>query len=83
MASKQKPLTIGDRVAFSVQWLKSIGCSHGELPAMRGTLIAIETPKGFSFAIHRVLWDGDTELKGSRRECLAKVGPNREFANCD
>jgi hypothetical protein len=32
------PLAIGDRVAYSVVWLRAVGCTTGNLPFARGVI---------------------------------------------
>lgn len=73
-------LVIGDRVAYSVQWLRSIGVYSGELPALRGRIKAFKPMGRKTIAV--VEWT-DGETSSALVQNLAKVGPNRQFCNCD
>ena len=43
MKTKQaKTFTVGDRVAYGVNWLRSTGNIAGDLPRLRGTVRAVE-----------------------------------------
>lgn len=70
----------GDRVAYSVQWLDSISCRTGDLPAARGTVTNVE--KFGSRQLVTVDW-GHPDLPVKVLACnLAKVGANTRFAKC-
>ena len=70
----------GDRVAYSVQWLRSIGCITGELPQARGTVEQVQ-PLGQRQLV-TVAWDqGDLPSKVAACN-LAKIGPNTRFCSC-
>ena len=77
-------LQIGDRVAYSRQWLRSTGNFTGPIPFARGRITAFE-PLGRETMLAVVAWEG--ELVGESPaptlvnvKNLARVGPNVEFA---
>jgi len=71
----------GDRVAYSAQFLRSIGCQTGELPAARGTVEAIENLGSTQLA--RIAWDTPGNLPQRVAAAnLARVGPNSRFCSC-
>lgn len=79
---KTPSFAIGDRVAYSVQFLKSIGMSHGEMAHGRGVITDIETHGTLVLAV--IAWEKNADLPqrvGAFN--LAKVGPNPRFANID
>jgi hypothetical protein len=55
MASKT--IGIGDRVAYSVRWLRSVGETRGELPRLRGTVEQIIPFGGPGRALAGIKWD--------------------------
>ena len=69
----------GDKVAYSVQFLKNTGMSHSEAGHARGVVKLVE-PLGGSFLV-TVDW-GNHESRVLRSN-LAIVGTNMEFCNCD
>lgn len=47
MARKPHKYSVGDKVAYSAAWLRSTGNIAGDLPFLRGTIVAIDsTPFG-------------------------------------
>lgn len=70
----------GDKVAYSVQFLKSIGMSHSDMAQGRGVVIAVK-----SFGERRLVsiqWiDADLPAKVIDAN-LAHVGPNAKFCQC-
>lgn len=62
---------IGDRVAFSHAYLKSVSADK-DIADMRGKIVAVIRPIGKSFYV-KVLWDGDIESKGCLSWNLSKV----------
>ncbi len=73
----------GDRIAYSVQFLKSIGMSHGEMAHARGTITAI---KSYSKTLNlaEIAWEKNAGMPERVNVCnLAKVGPNSRFCNVD
>jgi len=78
------PFKIGDRVAYSVQWLKSVGMEHTDLVASCGTIDALE-PLSQNRVLAYIVWDG-LERNAPRKVLtsnLAIVGHNPRFANID
>jgi hypothetical protein len=71
----------GSKVAYSVQFLKSIGESHGEIARARGVVTAI-VPLGTSTKIAEIQWTSDMPKRVNVAN-LAIVGPNRKFCNVD
>src|SRR6056297_161474 len=74
-------INVGDRVAYSVQFLQSVGCQTGPIPAARGTVVDRHQIS------HRWLvtidWDDPTGLPPKVMDCnLAHVGPNTRFCAC-
>lgn len=80
MKTKTPVFTVGDKVAYSVQFLKSIGMSHSDMAHGRGVVTEVKT-HGTSFTIVGIKWDRD--LPDHVRDCnLAKVGLNTRFSAC-
>lgn len=74
---------VGDRVAYSVQFLRSIAESHGEMAHARGTVTGLQAfgERGQLVIIH---WDAGYDMPGKVNAFnLAKVGPNPRFCNID
>lgn len=72
----------GDRIAYSVQFLKSIGMSHSDMAHARGTITGF-MPLGESTLLASITWDR-SEFPSKVNVCnLAKVGPNPRFCNVD
>jgi len=76
-------LAIGERVAYSVQFLKSIGMSHSDMAHGRGKVTGLkELSKECVLA--EIEWEKSADLPARVNvKNLAKVGANRRFANCD
>lgn len=73
-------MNIGDSVAYSVQFLESIGMSHSGLARARGKIEKIEALGSITIAY--IDWkDPDIPLKVNVKN-LAKVGLNMRFSNC-
>lgn len=49
-------ITIGSRVRYSSNWLRSIGCYTGDLPQARGVVVAIQ-PVGQRLKLAMIKWD--------------------------
>jgi len=76
-------LTIGDRVAYSVQFLKSIGMSHSNMAFAKGKITYLNAIS-LNFILATIQWEGGAEMPEKVAVAnLAKVGPNRRYANCD
>jgi hypothetical protein len=71
-------LKVNDHVAYSVQWLRSVGMSHSEFARARGTITEL-TPLGGA-TLARIDWDDPDIPARVNVANLAKVGPNRQFA---
>lgn len=71
----------GDRVAYSVAFLRSIGSYSGDMPQLRGEVIAI-TELAADRQLATVRWDGEPEPQRVLAFNLAHVGPNSRFAAC-
>ena len=74
--------TIGSKVAYSVQFLKSIGMSHSHMAHARGTITAIDT-FGNRLKLARIDWKDPEIPERVTLFNLAIVGPNRRFCNVD
>jgi len=70
----------GDKVAYSVQWLKSCQLQHSDLAHDRGIVKRL-IPLGERNLVE-IEWQGDSPPKVLDAN-LALVGPNMRFANCD
>jgi hypothetical protein len=71
---------VGDRVAYSVQWLRSVGMRQSPLAHARGVVVELE-PLGSS-TLARIDWN-DTDVPARVNVAnLAKVGPNTRFCEC-
>lgn len=72
---------IGDRIAYSVQFLRSIGEITGEMPFARGKITGLkELSKECVLAV--IEWEnGDFPEKVNTKN-LAKVGLNARFSQC-
>ena len=71
----------GDRVAYSASFLRSIGCTTGELPQARGTVQ--ELLELGSTQLAQIRWDTPGNLP--QRVAvgnLARVGVNSRFSSC-
>ena len=54
---KQATIGIGDRVAYSVRWLRSVGETRGDLPRLRGTVEQLIPFGGAGRALAGIKWD--------------------------
>lgn len=73
-------MNVGDRVAFSVQFLRSIDSEHSHLAVMRGTITRL-TSLG-STQLADIAWDGCDPSRANVAN-LAIVGANRKFCWVD
>jgi len=70
---------IGDRVAYSVQFLKSIGMSHSEMARARGVVTEIK-PLSSQTVLARIEWANGADMPDRVHVAnLAKVGANSRF----
>ena len=75
-----KKFNIGDKVAYSVQFLKSIGMSHSDMSRARGTITGLKTI-GIT-VLAEIDWN-DPEIPSRVNVVnLAKVGLNTRFSQC-
>lgn len=74
-------LSVGDRVAYSVQFLRSIGMSHSDMAHARGIVRGF-TPLGPRTLLADIEWDREMPPRVNVGN-LAKVGANARFANVD
>lgn len=72
----------GMRVAYSVQFLKSIGMSHSDMAHARGTVVELkELSKQCVLA--SIEWENGADMpKRVNTKNLAKVGANTKFCQC-
>ena len=85
MKTKTPKFKTGDKVAYSVQFLKSIGESHGEMAQGRGIVKDIKSYGNSTspLVLVEIDWNvGDLPDKVAAHN-LAIVGPNRRYCNCD
>ncbi len=68
----------GDKVAYSTQFLESIGESHGEMAEGRGIVPEREAVNE-DFVLIFVDWQGRSLPQRVRESNLAKVSPNSRF----
>lgn len=74
-------VAVGDKVAYSVQFLRNIGMSHTDMARARGEILAVKS-YGAGFELADIRWDRDMPERVNVQN-LAKVGANRRFANVD
>ncbi len=74
-------VAVGDRVAYSVQFLSSIGMSHTDMAHAKGTVQQVDGREETTIA--HIAWDRDEELpKKVLVSALALVGPNARYCKC-
>ena len=77
--TKKFKVNVGDNVAYSVQFLKSIGMSHSDMAKARGTIEEIIVV-GDSLQLAVIKWYKETDMPSKVNvQNLAKVGPNLRF----
>ena len=72
-------VVVGDKVAYSVQFLKSIGMSHSDMAHARGVVTEIK-PLSSSTILATITWDREMPERVNVAN-LAKVGLNSRFSN--
>jgi len=82
MKTKTPKFKQGDKVAYSVQFLRSIGMSHGDMAHARGVVQAVTDFGSPDRKLVSINWDCDMPPKVLDAN-LALVGANRRFANVD
>lgn len=65
-------IQVGDRVAYRVRWLRSVGLCHSDAARARGVVTEMK-PLGRSLILARVNWDSDMPERVNV-ENLARVG---------
>jgi hypothetical protein len=78
MAKSQ--IAVGNRVAYSVQWLRSVGMRQSYLARARGVVVGFE-PLGSS-TLARIDWNDPDVPTRVNVANLAKVSPNTRFCEC-
>jgi hypothetical protein len=66
-----KRINIGDRVAYSANWLRSVGLYTGDLPAARGTVKALDQLGSTTLAV--IDWGTDDIPRRVNVANLARV----------
>jgi hypothetical protein len=75
-------LKVGDRVAYSVKFLKSIYALHSEMSQAKGIVSKIKNLDSVNLVF--VEWKGNCNFPEKVVEPnLAKVGPNTDYCNCE
>jgi len=77
---KKPQFSLGDNVAYSVQFLRGIGAFTGELPAARGRIVGIE--KIGTLKLADIEWNNSDLPNKVNVANLAKVGLNTRFSAC-
>lgn len=72
-------IKIGDKIAYSVQFLKAIGKSHSDMARAKGVVLGI-MPLGERSLIS-IDWDCDMPVKVLCTN-LAHIGPNSKYCQC-
>jgi len=75
-----REIQIGDKVAYSVQFLKAIFESHGPLAHARGVIVDLQ-PLGQT-TLAKIDWQDDDIPAKVNTANLAIVGPNIKFCQC-
>lgn len=68
-----KSIAIGDKVAYSVQFLRSIGEVSGDMPAARGVVTALDELAGGKLILARIDWDREMPGRVNVRKELGGV----------
>ena len=73
---------VSDKVAYSVQFLKSIGMSHSDMAHARGVIKSLKTLSK-EITLAEIEWKGNVDLPSKVNVVnLAKVGANSKFCSC-
>jgi hypothetical protein len=80
MARKTPEFKIGDRVAYSVQWLKSVGMSHSSYAHGRGIVTDVKPCGGMTLV--SIDWKAGEGAPRVNAANLAHVGANTRFCEC-
>lgn len=78
---KKHNFKVGDKVAYSVQFLKSICMSHSGMARVRGEIVEL---KDYGITLAKINWTvAAADCAGLVNVGnLAKVGLNTKFSNC-
>ena len=80
--SKNFKVDVGDKVAYSVQFLKSIGASNSDMARARGTVKELQKV-GERLVLAHIEWTVEPDMPTKVNvQNLAKVGPNMRFCQC-
>ena len=60
-AARSQPIKVGDKVAYSAAFLRSIACFTGELPHGRGTVTALHVVSP-EVILAEINWGGNPEI---------------------
>jgi ribosomal protein L21E len=78
--SKVPTFSVGDKVAYSVQWLKSVGMVHTPYAHARGIVTEVKSFGGM--VLVSIDWKQGEGAERVNAYNLAHVGPNSRFAAC-
>ena len=81
MAKQKFSVQTGDKVAYSVQFLRSIGMSHSPMAHARGIIKDVKTYSP-TMALAEIDWQGANMPERVNVQNLAKVGLNTRFSAC-
>lgn len=81
MTKRKFSVELGDKVAYSVQFLASIGMKHSDMARGRGIVTDV-TMLGTTLQLATIDWQGADLPERVNVQNLAKVGPNTRFAQC-
>lgn len=73
-------VAVGDKVAYSVQFLRSIGMAHSDMAHARGTVVEV-SKLGESLELARIDWHGADMPERVNVQNLARVGLNTRFSS--
>ena len=79
--AKRFSVEVGDNVAYSVQFLRSIGMSHSDMAQGRGVVTEVKQ-YGDKFSLAVIDWGGAELPDKVNVQNLAKIGPNTRFCAC-
>ena len=75
-------LSIGDRVAYSAEWLRSTGQITGDIGHAKGVITKLANLSKETVLAH-IKWENNAEFPGRVNvKNLARVGPNSKYCKC-
>lgn len=74
MSRRRVTIQVGDRVCYRVAFLRSIGCTIGEMPRARGTVTAMRPFGGEGNHLCSITWESGDWPARVLCQNLAKVG---------